>query len=268
MAGLARQRLLLPSLQLLAALTLLAGSAVAGGLRVVPAQTESIQGREKAAALAQVDVLGEFAREINQRLRLPEPVNLGFVECGEANAWYLSDTREVAVCLELVDYYYRLLAPYHRREALDEAVASAFSFIVLHELGHALVDVLDLPITGREEDAVDQLAVWLLLQESDGDSAVVDAAFSFLASEPWSESGDGASPGDEHALDRQRFFNLLCWVYGSAPDAHARLIEESALPARRQAQCPREYRRLQRSWVRLLAPALRPTADPNQSPAE
>ena len=188
--------------------------------------------------------------------------------CGEANAWYLSDTREVAVCLELVDYYYRLLAPYHRREALDEAVASAFSFIVLHELGHALVDVLDLPITGREEDAVDQLAVWLLLQESDGDSAVVDAAFSFLASEPWSEFGDGASPGDEHALDRQRFFNLLCWVYGSAPEAHARLIEESALPARRQAQCPREYRRLQRSWERLLAPALRPTADPNQSPTE
>ena len=29
-----------------------------------------------------------------------------------------------------------------------------------HELGHALIDAWDLPITGREEDAADQLPTW------------------------------------------------------------------------------------------------------------
>ena len=30
--------------------------------------------------------------------------------------------------------------------------------IVLHEVGHALVDIHDLPVTGLEEDAVDQFS--------------------------------------------------------------------------------------------------------------
>src|SRR5690606_27845489 len=37
-------------------------------------------------------------------------------------------------------------------------------FIVLHETGHALVHLLDLPVTGRQEDAVDQLAAILMLR--------------------------------------------------------------------------------------------------------
>lgn len=229
-------------------------SAEASGLHVIPAQTATEAGKVLAESLGEVDVLGEFAREINQRLELPETINLGFVECGEANAWYLSEAREVVVCIELVDYYYQLLrAHYEKGDELDQAVAAAFSFIVLHEVGHALVDVLDLPVTGREEDAVDQLAVWLLLQEAGGDTAVADAAFSFLAAEP----SAGQEMGDEHALDAQRYFNLLCWVYGSSPRLHAQRVRDSALPARRRAQCPREYQRLQRSWQRLLAPAAR-----------
>lgn len=229
-----------------------------GGLVVVAAQTETERGRALAESLTAADVLGDFVAEINRRLRLPQAVSLGFVECGQANAWYLNQSQEVAICIELVDYYYELLGPYHARgTALDEAVAAAFSFIVLHEIGHALVDVLDLPITGREEDAVDQLAVWLLLQEAGGDEAVVDIAFSFLAHRPWQDGGRSANPGDEHALDEQRFFNLLCWVYGSNPQAHRRLVRDSALPPRRRAQCEREYRRMARSWERLLAPASR-----------
>ena len=49
----------------------------------------------------------------------------------------------------------------------DEAVAGAFIFVFFHELGHALIDVYELPITGREEDAVDQLSTWILTDGTD-----------------------------------------------------------------------------------------------------
>lgn len=44
-------------------------------------------------------------------------------------------------------------------DSKEEAVSSATGallWIFLHETGHALADLLDLPLTGREEDAVDQ----------------------------------------------------------------------------------------------------------------
>jgi len=234
------------------------------GLQVVPPQTASQAGRVLAESLTQADVLGEFAREINRRLALPQTVSLGFAECGEPNAWYVTESREVVVCIELVDYYYRLLeGHYAPGDELDQAVGAAFSFIVLHELGHALIDVLDLPVTGREEDAVDQLAVWLLLQEAGGDAAVADAAFSFLAAEPKRSEWANQDMGDEHALDAQRYYNLLCWVYGSSPSRHQERVRDSTLPARRRAQCPREFERLKRSWQRLLAPAARKATGPD-----
>jgi hypothetical protein len=38
-------------------------------------------------------------------------------------------------------------------------------FLGYHELGHALVSELDLPVVGREEDAVDRLAIWMMTPE-------------------------------------------------------------------------------------------------------
>jgi Zn-dependent peptidase ImmA (M78 family) len=42
-------------------------------------------------------------------------------------------------------------------------VIGPVSLVFLHELGHALLDVLQIPILGREEDASDQLATYMLL---------------------------------------------------------------------------------------------------------
>lgn len=50
-----------------------------------------------------------------------------------------------------------------------------------HEVGHALVDVLELPITGKEEDAVDQLSTYVLVEDADGgEVAALDGAVAFL----------------------------------------------------------------------------------------
>ena len=42
--------------------------------------------------------------------------------------------------------------------ARDDAFIGPFADVFLHEAGHALFDLLKIPLLGREEDAADQLA--------------------------------------------------------------------------------------------------------------
>ena len=46
----------------------------------------------------------------------------------------------------------------------DAQLAGSFAGIILHESGHALFDILDVPIFGREEDAADEIAAFVALQ--------------------------------------------------------------------------------------------------------
>ena len=90
----------------------------------------------------------------------------------------------------------------------------AATFILMHEVGHALVDVLDLPITGREEDAVDQLAAMMLINT--GDKGATAALNGVRAIQPGQNAiYDNSDFADEHSLGPQRLFNIACWIYGS-----------------------------------------------------
>ena len=140
----------------------------------------------------------------------------------------------------------------------NEEAKNATAFFFYHELGHALIHVLDLPTTGREEDAVDQLSTYILAHESeDGDVPTLDAALAFLA---WSEEAQEseAKPAfwGEHSLNEQRFFNLVCWVYGQDPGRFQNLVQEGHLPEAQADRCPREWEQIDKSWTALLEPHL------------
>ena len=51
------------------------------------------------------------------------------------------------------------------REEADLFVLGNTVFILYHELGHALIDQLGLPVLGREEDAADNLASIMMIPE-------------------------------------------------------------------------------------------------------
>ncbi len=87
-----------------------------------------------------------------------------------------------------------------------------WTFFFYHEVGHALIHVLDLPTTGREEDAVAQLSTHILAYEAeDGDVPTLDAALAFLEWSKEARQSNAESPyWDEHSLNEQRFFNLVC----------------------------------------------------------
>lgn len=226
----------------------------AGDFQVRYETTGNASHREWEAAFQESRLLEDTAQELNDVFALPADVPVVLRECGRINAFYDPDTREISLCYELVEHLEGL---FYTEDATDEeaatAVANATMFTFYHELGHALIDLYDLPITGREEDAVDQLATRILLEGGEeGENAAIDGANSFLT-EAEAELDDLAF-WDEHSLNDQRFYNILCWLYGKDPEGYQYLVDDETLPAGRAEQCPAEYQRMATSWDTLLSP--------------
>ena len=133
-----------------------------------------------------------------------------------------------------------------------KVMISANEFVIAHEIGHALVDQLDIPITGREEDAVDGFAAYLLGNTPYfGPRAALSAAILFAG---LSHRPTAADFADQHSLTQQRVYQFLCWVYGSDPKEFKDLVGRGGLPHERAVECPAEWKQLNSSWSRLLAP--------------
>ncbi|WP_147107931.1 DUF4344 domain-containing metallopeptidase [Tateyamaria sp. syn59] len=131
------------------------------------------------------------------------------------------------------------------REAFVEANLLG---IFYHELGHALIDILALPVFGHEEDAADVASVLLidgLYDEDAAQSLAYDTAFGFLAEADF--AGDVAY-WDVHGPDEQRFYNTVCLFYGANPDAREDFAIDLGLPEERAETCPEEFQLALDSW--------------------
>lgn len=236
------------------AMLLHASLARAEGFRVVRPQFESGVLGAEAERLRRSGLPDTVVRALNAQLMLPQPVSVRLIECGESNAYYDPGAFEIQMCLELMEDMAGVLDGQFDDKAVEgDALTGAWVGTLLHEVGHALVHVLELPITGREEDVVDQLSAWLLISAGDAD-AVLGYAATYYSDD--SEAGAADFAG-VHALNEQRYYNLLCWAYGSDPEAGEELTASWELPSGRAELCADEYRQMDRAWTRLLAPHLR-----------
>ena len=121
-------------------------------------------------------------------------------------------------------------------ESLDRSVMSYVEANVLatmyHELAHALIDGLSLPIFSREEDAADTFVVVITDHFFDAEPAeqLTWASADQYArdAEEAEKKGRELAVWDTHSLDLQRYYNLICLYYGGDVDArddeHALLV--------------------------------------------
>lgn len=211
----------------------------------------------KPTALLSQQALSTVVEELKKRIALPFDIQVVFEECGKPDSYYDEHRHEIVICDELIDAYYDLFSGSLRtRTARDEAAKGATVSMFLHEVGHALIDGWDLPITGREEDAADQFSTLMLINGMpNGDQIALDGARSFklLADLEKDLEKDYSDP---HSVDEQRFFNTICMVYGHRPEHYEYLITNGTLPVERAFDCERDYARQNKSWQRLLAPHL------------
>lgn len=132
-------------------------------------------------------------------------------------------------------------------------------FTLYHELGHALVHHLGIPVLGREEDAVDSLAGWLMVPDEPDETAenLLMAAGDGHALSDYFGDADDLAFWDEHSMDLQRFAAIYCLLYGSDPEAFAELANELEMPEGDRERCPVTYAQVQDSWLAVLGPHLR-----------
>jgi hypothetical protein len=152
-----------------------------------------------------------------------------------------------------------------------------FAATVLHETGHALFDLLDAPVFGREEDAADQMAIFVATQFNKEIARTVIKGFAyywyiaaFLKSDPgalpakdpdypkdikgqcYADAFCGYS--DVHGTASQRMYNTLCLAYGSNHAAFQDLVDNKWLAPDRAKNCDAEYRQAYFAFSKTVYP--------------
>jgi hypothetical protein len=191
--------------------------------------------------------------------RLPRMLTLEVRGCdGNVDAFYGDDV--ATLCYE----YIELIQKHSPKVAAPggvgpgDVMAANVMDTLLHEVGHAVFDILEIPVLGREEDAADFFSAYLLLQfePEDARRLVIGVGF-MLASEAREELVQAKKPSafaGAHGLPAQRYYNLLCMTYGKDPDVFFRALSVGQLPKDRAEGCDDEYALLERSFQKLILP--------------
>ncbi len=208
---------------------------------------------ELAQGLRDSGVYETVAETVSSAVALPHDLPVDFAACGQANAFYDPGQRRITMCYEFFGLFASVFAGDDvGDDEFAESVLGAGAFFLLHEIGHALVHLFEIPITGREEDSVDSLAT-LILIHGEGQSALFAAIDNFGAMAD--SMGDAELPfWDEHSLNQQRLYDVACLIFGSNPEAYAGMVGHDALPEERAVRCPAEFQQKNQAWDVLLAP--------------
>lgn len=212
------------------------------------------QRQSQILAIVQRSNLAErMAHVVNSTVRLHHNLGIGFTSCGNPNAFFDRSKSTIVFCLEMVELIAEITKEDEEGVKLGRAefaklVDGAVWGIFFHELGHAVIGVNNVPVTGREEDVADQFAVFYSVNFVESHMPVILPTirlFSMLDRRSDIESANQDQlkilMSDEHSLDMQRVFNLACWAYGANPAQNAAAANLVDLPKERGVRCPSEW---------------------------
>ena len=151
------------------------------------------------------------------------------------------------------------------RQKLAEFVTGNMLFVLLHEIGHTAISQMGLPVLGRPEDAADSFAaVGLIRIGSEFSHRVLAEAAKgwFLADRRDESTGDTVAFYDEHGLNQQRAYQIVCFMVGSDEDKFKDVAAETKLPKGRQQSCAGDFSNAAYSWDLVLKPHVRTPDQP------
>ena len=191
--------------------------------------------------------------------RLPRTLKVSLAGCdGEADAFYGDDA--ITICYEYISELWKNM-PAETTEAgiapMDTIIGPLFD-TALHEFAHALFDMLNVLVLGREEDAADQVAAYINLQfgKAEARRLIMGTAYAY------GNEAERAAPlslkqfADEHGTPAQRAYNVLCIAYGADPELFGDLVSKGYLPKKRAEGCGDEYGQIADAFEGLISPHL------------
>lgn len=200
----------------------------------------------------------EHLQELLSPLRLPRPLMLKVEDCdGVTNAYYFDGA--ITVCYELMAEFLKNAPAKDLPLGISRAdtVIGPALDVFLHETGHAVFDMLQIPVLGRQEDAADQFSAYLMLRLSKEEARrmILGSAYQYKIQMPGPQvtvpidvfSGD-------HSLPAQRAFNNLCIAYGADKKLFFDVVEKDFLPKDRADVCERDYADLNFAMTKLISP--------------
>ncbi len=205
-------------------------------------------------------LLDSMIKKLNEKLILPYNVTVTTDDCSVSNAFYVKEQHTVLICYDLMNTIWQTLNTGYTgtAENANEITLNTIKFVTYHEIAHALIDVYNLSVLGKEEDAADIFATISSIQNTDTEAIISAAVWSAITSrEP-----TVVAFADTHSLNQQRFFNMLCLLYGSDPSKYAALVTDNLLPAYRAVSCKDEYNKAKESWNNQLGQHFKVKAQP------
>jgi putative metallopeptidase DUF4344 len=200
-------------------------------------------------------------------LKLPRKILIEVEQCDQPVLLY-EPGQPVIICYEYVARLQELAAGIPaeggvRGVSRDDAVVGAFIQAVLQQTASAVFDVLNTPIWGREQDAADKLAAFLMLQfgPQAARKLMNGASYFFEASD---RTWTGVDFSDLRGTEAQRYYNYLCIAYGFDPVLFGDFYQGQStgnstdktdvLPPSRVFWCPKEYRDTKWAFDTLILP--------------
>lgn len=173
-------------------------------------------------------------------------------ECGVINAYYSPSEKAIILCYEyLADGDNYIKKAYKRENIATQAYLDTgiFFYVLLHELGHAVIDVKQIPVIGGEEDAADRIAAIIMLKFTESNPVLAKAMFIGFLSYNWNKRfgfltklmNSNNLYADEHPFNEQRVFNMVCLAYGKDPSLFVDVARAFKLSPERARRCADEY---------------------------
>lgn len=204
---------------------------------------------------AQSDVLDTLISDLNGEIRLQQDVTVTFRPGSADSVYYWRG--EIFVTYGFIADLVRLFTQHGDFDTeqywaeFESKIVPVVVETVLHEVGHALLDVNEIPKYAGENEEIlaDQLAFFVVSEFYDEPGAFVPVMdhYGYRSNETQPSAAATEHPSD---LDRAR--NYMCWIYGHDP---ALLDEEWARQylGERLDGCSNEYQEMVGRWDDRLA---------------
>src|SRR5215510_9359358 len=181
-------------------------SALGGGFQVVEEPPH-----DSTAALVRQQVQGPlrvWTTVLTELFHLPTDVKVTLSSCGRIDAFYSSAQQRISLCDELLTYFAQVFAP---PEGSATALRDATLFTFFHVVGHALIQVLELPVTGPDEEAADAVgAVFLVAGEPEDEQTVLAGSRALFQRSRALDPAQTAPFWALHPWTPQRYDRLRC----------------------------------------------------------